>query len=267
MLASLLRRSFQRAQWLVAGVLAVLCGFQIVIVMIASELERSNGFPQLTALIPEAVLRMSGATMFSSLVGVTSFGLIDPVIILIVVEVGIYVGSEPAWEVESGIVDLVLGRPVPRGLIVVRSIAFATAVLGGMAVVMVLASRVALEVFAPPGAIRPSAAVTGMLAMNLTVVAVWFAAVSLLAASVARRRSVVLGGVGLAAVALYLLHLTCELWSKAAPLRFFTPYHYYNSPAILRHATGTFLRDVAILMSTAALAVTAAWRLYIRRDL
>ena len=60
MLPALLARSLGRARFLLLGLAALLCGFQLLIVIIATEIQRAQTFNALAALLPQ---------VFQSLVG------------------------------------------------------------------------------------------------------------------------------------------------------------------------------------------------------
>jgi ABC-type transport system involved in multi-copper enzyme maturation permease subunit len=132
---------------------------------------------------------------------------------------------------------------------------------------MIVASRFALSTFAPAGAAIPPVRTTLLFAGNLLALGWWFGALSLVTSAFARRRSVAFGVPGLAAIALYLLHLYAEISTRAAAMRPLIPFHYFNAPAILRASDATWTRDVAILSVTAAIMVIAAYRVYEERDL
>lgn len=266
MFAALLQRGFERVRWYLLAVAILVCGFQFLIVGIAGDLQRSGGFSQLAALIPPGLAEMSGGLMFSTFTGLTAFGLIDPVIVVLLAQLAVFLASEPAWEVDAGVVDLLLARPVPRHFLLLRTGAIASVSIAALALLAVVASRAALLVFAPAGIAWPALSTMLRLALNLSAIGWWFAAASLLTATLSRRRSVPVGAIGLAAVAFYLLHIVTQLWSKAAPLRVLTPYYYYNAPAILQQSQATFARDLLILLGTAVAFTVASWRVYARRD-
>ena len=267
MLAALVLRSAERARGLLAALVLLLCGFQFMLAMIAAELDRTNTFSLIATLVPPAVQQMAGGSVFTSFMGFAAFGFFHPVVVLIVCEAAIFLASEPAWEVESGIVDITLARPVPRRVALTRTVLVTAASLAGLAILMAVAARAAMHAFAPAHASVFPLRTTVLLAANLAALGAWFGALSLLVSTAARRRSVALGIAGTIAVAAYLLNLFVEVSTRWASLRPLLPYHYFNSSAILRGAAGTFARDVTVLLATAAIMTIAAYRVYEERDL
>jgi len=266
MLAALVGRSLQRSRGLLIGVAVLLGGFQVMMTVIARELARTNNFLQLAALMPAAVQGMTGTLVFTTFGGFASFGFFHPLVVLVISEAAIFLASEPSWEMEAGIVDLTLARAVPRRMVIVRTLCVACGAIAALAILMLASMRLGLGLFAPAGAAVPPIRTTALFAANLAALGWWFAAAALLVATLVRRRSAALGVSGIGAIALYLLHLVSEMWSRAAPLRGLSPYHYYNAPALLR-GVADWPRDIAVLLVTAAIMVIAALRVYDERDL
>ncbi len=267
MLAALAARSFARARGLLLSLAALLCGFQVLVIVSAREIYRSQMFSQLTSLIPSGLQQMAGGLVFTSFTGLASFGFFHPIVILVFVEAAIFLAAEPAWEVEAGLVDLTLARPVPRAMMIVRTLLVAFGAAAAVALLMGISTRVALLAFAPPGIPWPRLKTTVLLATNLVLLAWCFAGLSLLVATMVRRRSAALGIAGLAAVLLYLLNVLAQLWRPAYSLRVISPYYYYNAPALLVLAGNTWQRDLAVLLGLTLVLSMAAYVVYSRRDL
>lgn len=267
MLRALVGRSLGRARGLLLGVVALLCGFQFLIVVIAGEVQRNQTFSALAALLPAFFQSLVGGLVFTSFAGLVSFGFVHPIVVLALVEAAIFLASEPAWEVESGIVDVTMARPVTRGLLITRTILVTLGATAAILLLMLGAMSLALYAFAPEGVPWPRFRTTVLLAVNLMSVSWWFGGLSLLVSAFVRRRSAAIGAAGLAAFALYLFNLAAEIspsWQRLRPL---TPFHYYDAPALIRGAYGQWPADVTVLLGTSALLILAAWRAYLSRDL
>ena len=266
MLIALVTRSFERARGLLAALVVVMCGFQVVLAILASEMARTNTFSLLTTLIPAAVQNLAGGMVFTTFGGFAAFGFFHPVVVLVFCGSAIFLASEPAWEVEAGLVDLTLARAIPRALVMTRTLLVTCGATTGIAFLMALAARVSMTALAQPGTAIPAFRTTTALAGNLLVLGWWFGALSLLGSAFARRRSVAAGVAGLAAVGLYLLNLYAEMSPRATAVRPLLPFHYFNASAILRGAS-TWPRDVAILLIAAAVMAAVSYRVYEQRDL
>ena len=266
MLVALIGRSLSRARGLLLVLAALLCAFQSLLVIVAGQVQRGQLFSQLTAMIPTAIQQMGGGLVFASFAGLTCLGFFHPIVLLVIVETTIFIAAEPAWEIEAGLVDLTLARPVPRALALTRTVLLVAIAAGGCAILMAISTRLALHAFAPVSAAWPPVRTTSLLALNLAALAWWFGGLSLLSAALARRRSAALGLAGLAAVFLYLLDLVAQLWDRARRLEVLSPFYYFKAPQILASGSA-WERDVATLLLTSAFLYAAAYVVFARRDL
>jgi ABC-2 type transport system permease protein len=249
----------------VAGILAL---FQMLLVVIATSLQQARSFDLMSALMPLSMQQSlgPGALMLASFAGMVTFGYFHPIVVLAVIQVGIYAATEPAGEIEWGLFDLELARPVPRGAIVTRSLLVALGVTAATVCAMAAGTWVGLAVLAPPGAVWPSPLRILSLAAHLLMLSWVFAAAGLAAAAFARRRGTAFGAVAVVAVSLYLLNFVADAWATAAPLRPYSPFHYFPGFAVA-NGTAPVAHDLGVLAAvTAVLVVIAYWR-FARRDL
>ena len=107
---------------------------------------------------------------------------------LAAIQVGAYAATEPAGEIEWGLFDLELARPVPRRTIVTRSAVVALGITAATVVAMVGGTWLGLMLFAPAGAAWPAPRRVASLAAHLMLVSWTFSAAGLAAAAFARRR-------------------------------------------------------------------------------
>jgi ABC-type transport system involved in multi-copper enzyme maturation permease subunit len=267
-LASLVWRSAVQARYPILGCMCLLCGFQIVIVGQASALEEAQSFGRMAEFVPAFLQRGLGnrSLLLVSFKGTVGFGYFHPVVCVLISVLAIYIATEPAHEVESGLVDLTLARSVPRHTIITRSLLVVAGVVTMVAVLMFAGTRLGLKLFASPGFDAPSAGALLLLLVHLAAVAFWFATLGLVVASGARRWSTAFTSAALAAVLLYLMDFLSIGWPPMRTLAWLSPFHYYPALAIL---AGEPLRwwNLVILWTTAAMfATTAYWR-FGRRDL
>lgn len=264
MLGALLGRSFARARGLLVALAAVLAVFQVLVVLAAAYMREQGGFSQFVALLPPVAQQMMGG-IFSSFGSMIAFGYFHPVVIIVFVGVAIVVASEPAADVESGVVDLVLARPVRRGFLIARSALMLALTTLAMASLMVAASWLAIRFNAPPGSGLPLAVLV-RLAINLVAVAWTLGALSLLAASVSRRRGVAAGGTGIVALALYLLTFLAGIWPRAKPFGPLSPFHYFQPLGIVSGLGTRWATDVLTLAAAGLVLCGMAFVAYSRRD-
>ena len=93
------------------GCLVLLAGFQIIIVGQASALEQAHSFGRMAELVPGFLQRGLGSQsmLLVTFKGTVAFGYFHPVVVVLVSVLAIYFATEPAHEVESGLVDLDAG--------------------------------------------------------------------------------------------------------------------------------------------------------------
>lgn len=265
-LTALLGRSFARHRSLILTLSVLLAVFQVVLVVIARDLQRDGLYSQLAALMPPFIQEAMGGALVASFKGTLALGFFHPIVVLSLSCAAVYLASEPAGEVEDGLVDLVLARPVARALIVVRSAIVFAAATGAMVAVMFIANRGAVRWMAPQAdALVPSVRVA-MMAANLLVVVWCFGAAALALAARLRRRAAAAGTIALASVFLYLLQFAAAAWDPLRPFARVSPFHYYDAMGTLL-GTVSPAGNMALLTGVIAALFVVACASYAHRDL
>ena len=262
---TLVRRSFARHRALVASLTVLLSGLQFLLVTIAANLQRDGLYSQLAALVPPFIQEAMGGASSATFGGTIALGFFHPVVMLSLSCAAIYMASEPAGEVEDGLVDLVVARPVPRHLVVTRSAFVYASGTAFIVLLMFLANRTALRWLAPAGAQVPASRLWWV-ALNLLAVVWCFGAAALALGARMRRRAAAAGGVALAAVFLYLLQFAAAAWAPLRPFGRISPFHYYEALRTLL-GLGTPAKDIALLLSVMMALLAAAYASYLHRDL
>ena len=169
---ALLRRSAAQARFVLLGGAVVLSLFQFLLIAQAAEIERSQAFGRMAEFVPAFLQRGLGqqALLLATFRGTVSFGYFHPVIVCLLGLIAIYVATEPAHEVESGRVDLVLARAGPRHRLVTRSLVLAVLAVALIAGVMLCGTFLGLRWLAPDASGVPSRLIL-RLAVNLVAVA------------------------------------------------------------------------------------------------
>jgi ABC-2 type transport system permease protein len=194
------------------------------------------------------------------------FAYFDPLIVMLLVQFSIYLATEPAGEVESNLIDLLLSRPIPRHVIVTRT--FLVMALGTllMGAAMQATTWAGLWWMAPRNVHWPDARTALSLSVHMTLIAWCFGCAALAASGWARRRGAVVGGIGVVAIVAYLVELLETIWAPARELARFSPFHYYAATGILA-GTAPEARNLAVLGLIALAALIFAYWSYQRRDL
>jgi ABC-2 type transport system permease protein len=268
MVLALLSRSLARVRGALIGVATLLCALQVALVLQAASYDQQQTFETLGRLMPAFMQRWFGESLaaLASFAGMVSFGYFHPVVVLLVAMLAAYVASDPAADVESGYVDLLLSRPIARHWLVSRSAILALACPLALAVLMMASTWTAVAVVAPSSASPPSAITVMTLAAHLVAVAWCFGALSLAIAGGARRRSTAFATAAIAAVALYFVNVLAASWKPARVADVLSPFHYYRGAEIVAGVTDP-ARDLVVLGSAAAVLFTVSYLRFRKRDL
>jgi len=207
-----------------------------------------------------------GGVLVGSFPGAIALGFAHPLVMLSLSCVAIYLASEPAGEVEEGLVDLVVARPVPRFLIVTRSALVSIVGSGAVVAAMFATSRIAVRSVSPATLAELPALRLGWVAVNLLAIVWCFGAATLAIAAHVRGRMRAAGTVGLVAVFLYLLQFGAAAWAPLRPFARLSPFHYYEP---MRTLLGTMApaKDVLGLLGASGALLALAYVLYEKRDL
>jgi ABC-2 type transport system permease protein len=265
---TLVARSLARGRRVFTAVPAILAGFQVLLVLVASSFLQARSFDLVSALMPMGVQQAfgPGALMLASFGGIVTFGYFHPIVVLAVVQLGAYAATEPSGEVEWGLFDLELARPVRRRTIVTRTLVVALGVTTAAAAAMLGGTWAGLTLLAPAGAQWPMPGRVVSLAAHLLLLSWVFVAAGLVAGAWARRRGTAFGAVAVVTVLLYLLNFVADAWPRAAGLRPWTPFHYFPGFAVANGAAPV-AHDLETLAAIAVVLVAIAYWRFERRDL
>src|SRR5262245_25810254 len=154
MTLTLIRRTIARAATLFIVIAALLVSFQLTIVAIAATISDGSGFEPFARMVPAMFGNFLGESLMS-FAGMTSLGFFEPLILMMVVQFAIYLGTEPAGDVETGLVDLVLARPLARHQLVTRSLIVMSGAAIFLPAAMAATLWIALRWFGPAGVAWP----------------------------------------------------------------------------------------------------------------
>jgi ABC-2 type transport system permease protein len=264
-MTALVLRSLGRIKILLASLTIVLIGLQLSIIAAASSFTERGNFQLLTEVVPAFVVQTMGPalTSFSGMVLIAYF---DPLIVMLLVQFAIYLASEPAGEVETNLVDLVLARPLPRHVIVSRSFLVMAIGTTSMSAAMQITTWAGLLWMAPPNVTWPVPQTVVSMSAHMTLIAWCFGAAALAGSAWARRRGAIVGAIGIVAIAAYLIELLESIWAPARQIAGFSPFHYYAATSIIA-GTAPETRNLAVLAAIALAALACAYWGYQRRDL
>lgn len=267
-LTALMTRSTAQARYVLLGCLSLLTALQIVIVGQASALEQAHGFSRMAEFVPAFLQRGLGDKSFLLVTfkGTIALGYFHPVVAVLISVLAIYFVTEPAHEVEAGLVDVTLARSVPRHVVVTRSLLMSCAAVTLAILLMGAGTQLGLRWFGSAEFEAPSPAVLAQLLLHLAGVAICFGGFGLAVAAGARRWTTAFTTVALIAVLMFLLDFLAIGWPPLRPIAWISPFHYYPALSIVAGDAPAW-RNLAILYSAAACFSTLGYWRFNRRDL
>jgi ABC-type transport system involved in multi-copper enzyme maturation permease subunit len=264
----LLRRSIAQARYMLIPSLILLWGFQLVLVAQAVMIQRTQGFGRMLELLPAFIQRGLGskALVLASFKGTVVMGYYHPVPAFVLTLLAVYAASEPAHEIEAGLVDLVLARAVTRRAVLTRSLVLAVLYILVGTSVMALGTWMGLRLFAASADDGPSADLVVRLLAHLGGVAACFAGLGLLLASTSRRWSLAFATTALAGLSLYLLDFLALGWPALDAVSWMSPFYYDHALAIVAGDAPRYRNLVILFGAALSFSAAAYWR-FQRRDL
>ncbi len=264
----LIGHSVRRIRSLVVIMSLMLGGFQLLLGLAAHTLQQSNAFGQLSALIPGFLREFMGPALLSlmSFEGIIAIGYFHIAVIGGLVGLIVALATEPAAEIESGFIDLILARPLPRHWSITRSIVLQIGCTVLTLSFMFLGTTAGLYWLAPsdliPGALRTIRS----LVLNLGAMMLCWGGLSLAITSFARRRSVPGALSGILALTSYLYDYIARVWTPAGRISWLFPFHYFSGMNLIA-GDSLLWRDIRVLLGYAACGFLVAYAQYLRRDL
>ncbi len=262
--ATLVRHSFRRVRPFLIAVYVLLFFFQLFIILAARSMEKSGLF-KVQGIMPEFIARWTNMAAMSFR-GLVLFGYSHPAVLLFLMSLAIFIGSEPAGEIESKFVDLMMSRPVPRTAMIHRSLVVLLATILGAITCMVTGTWAGLRMLAPPGVEVPAPTMVLSLAANLALVTSAWGAITMGVAAFMKRRSTATAVCGIGAFCMFVLDYVGRFWSEVRVLSRISPFHYFN-PFEMIGGLSLSLLDVGVLSGIILAGWITACVAYARRDL
>jgi ABC-type transport system involved in multi-copper enzyme maturation permease subunit len=261
-------RSIVQARYVLIGSVCLLGFFQIVIVGQASAIEETHSFSRVAELVPAFLQRGLGSRslLLATFKGTVAFGYFHPVVAVLTAVIAVYFATEPAHEVEAGLVDLTLARAVPRHAVITRALLLVLFTALVAVTLMAAGTWLGLRLFASPSFSAPSFVTRVLLLAHLAAVATCFGAIGLFIASGAKRWSTAFTSAVLVVIVCYSVDFLAIGWPLMRSVAWISPFHYFPALDIIA-GEPTSLSNPAILISaTTGFALLAYWR-FLGRDL
>jgi len=244
MTSTLFGRSFRQHARLL-GVLSLgLVLFEWALVWVAARMNIGPGLRQLlqTFLPPDVVEIIFGQFGFASFGGAVSFGYQHPLALIAGIAMVVVAATLPALERETGLLDLVLSRPLSR-----------SRYLASAALVTVLACLMTPLALLAGGAL-------GLALVEAPQPISWTAYLP-----AAGEQGLLLLAVGAYALLFCWLDFMGDYWDLLEVARLLSPFHYFDPAAAV--SSGIPFRGVAVPASVALAATAGAFWNFQRQDL
>jgi ABC-2 type transport system permease protein len=263
----LLGLSLKRARPLLIGTGFLLAAFQVLLVLVAGEIQHAGEFEQLAALLPPFARELLGPSLASvmSFSGIVCLGYFDLAIVIALLALTIALATVPASEVETGFADLILARPLRRHWLITRTIALLVLAILMMLAAMMAGTWAGLRMLLPGIARGPSPHMLGSLVLNLGLLMLCWGGVAM-AFGAACRRAVASSVTGLLALAALLLDLTGRLWPPANRIAWLSPFRYFI-PFDLVMGSKLPVENMLVLWAIAMTGFTLAYLFFSQRDI
>jgi ABC-type transport system involved in multi-copper enzyme maturation permease subunit len=264
---ALVWRSAIQAKYILVGSAVVLSLFQLLLIAQAAEIETSQAFGRMAEFVPVFLQKGLGsqAMLLATFKGTVSFGYFHPVVVCVLALIAVYLATEPAHEVESGLVDLVLARAVPRRRVLTRSVLLSLTSVAVIVALMLCSTSLGLRWLAPQTT-WPSMRLLLLLAVHLVAAAWCCGAIGLFLAASSRRWSTAFTSGALLVIVAYLIDFLAIGWPPARALAWFAPFQYFPALTILGGTANT-ARDLSVLFTATAIFVVLAYWRFEKRDL
>ncbi len=265
---TLMLRSVSQSRYQLIGGMALLAGFQFVLIAQATVIQESQSFGRVADLLPTFLQRGLGqqALLLATFQGMIAFGYIHPLVVVLVPVIGAYFATEPAYDVETGRVDLLLARSVPRHRLMTRSLA-----LGFLATVltvswMALGTWVGLQTYGSRQPDWPALDTMVRLMLHLLAVAWLFVAFALAVAAGSSRWTSAFTFVVGTMVVMYWIDFLAIAWPRMRAIAWISPFDYYPGIPILG-GTAPRWSNLLVLWSLSLVFTAIAYWRFERRDL
>ena len=267
-LFALVGQSLRRVRRLLLAAGVLLAAFQIVLILQANSIQTTNSFAQIANLVPDFARDVLGPSFvaFLTFKGIVCLGYFHPVVMGALISISLTIATIPVMEIETGVIDLVLSRPLARHWIVTRSILVAVLSTVYLLAMMALGTWVGLSAYAAKDAGWPSAGLIGSVAINLGLLMLCWSAVAMAIGCACRRRGTAGAIAGLLALTAYLTDYVGRAWEPAESVAWLSPFRYYT-PFELVMGSPLPSKNIYVLGGVAIVALALAYLLYSRRDI
>ncbi|HUF50686.1 MAG TPA: ABC transporter permease subunit [Longimicrobiales bacterium] len=207
--------------------------FEFLIVWIADSIDLGANFEALIAMIlPPAmqrlVLEQFGLASYPAAV---AFGFKHPIVLISTIAYVIVAGSVPAAERETGLLDLILARPVPRARYLAAHVLLLLVGVVALPAVLLAAASIGISATGRTGEVSWTSYIAPVAALAPLLLLV--GAYTLFFAAGARRRGTAVAlAIGIT-VAFFMFEVLASMWARLEPYEWATIFHYFQPVSVV----------------------------------
>ncbi len=266
MIGAMFFRLLRQQRGLILAIVAGVALLEALLVWVASNMEQGPGFLAIIEQILPETMRKIVTSQFAiaGFSGMIGFGFQHPLVMVASIAFVIVAATIPAGERETGFIELILARPLPRRryltavvlLVALGAIVMPAAVLAALAVGLAL-----VEGSGELSWTRYLASAGGLTVLLLAVGGYTL----VLAVGARRRGSAAAGAVGIT-LALYAVDVTAQIWEPLQTVQWLSPFAYYR-PIQAAVIPDTPIENPIVLISIFIVGLVAAFARFQRQDL
>jgi ABC-2 type transport system permease protein len=267
---ALMLRQLRHHLALLSGIAAAMFGFELLMVWVGASIDVGLDFDRLLeAVLPEAMQRLIGDQFgMASFRGAVAFGFKHPFVLVAAIAAVISLGTVPASERETGLLDLLLARPVTRSrymaahvvLLLVPVLLFPVVLLAAAAVGIAVAGGGAAAAAAPvhwAEYIGP--------AFSLAPLLLVIGGYTLLFAAGSKRRGRAVTLAVAVTLAFYTFEFLASLWPRLDGWERATIFDYYRPVSMVNGEAA--VTDPVVLLLLAMVLIAGAFARFQRQQL
>ncbi len=265
MILALLGRQLRHMRWILVGLGLGLFLLEGLIIQLAKAFEGGPGIEQILDMLPDMILDLVKAQIPAfTFPAFAAFGFMHPGALVGSSAVIVMFATAPAGERDSGLLDLLLSRPVTRTKHLLASLLGIVITATAMPLCLLAGCATGLALVDVPGELPWTAYVpaAGLLACLLAAVGGF----SLLVGATAQRRGTAAARIAAVLLVTYVVDTLTKVFGSLDALRWATPFHYFD-PITATIDEGGHWGDAAVLLGAAVVPTLLAFRCWRTRDL
>jgi ABC-2 type transport system permease protein len=275
MIGALLGRQLRHMRWILIGLALGLAAFEVFIIHLAEAFDAGPGIQQFLDMMPQIIHDLVNSQIAAqTFPAFVAFGFMHPAAMVGCTALIVLLATSPAGERDTGLLDLLLARPLPRTTYLTATVVGIVLVAVILPACMLAGCALGLSLVDVPDELPWTD--YGMAATQLAALLMAIGGFAMLVAVISQRRGTAIARILAVLLLAYVLDTMAKVFTALAPLQWLTPFHYFDPMgAVLDFdplgttADGRIspLGNLGILLVLAIGTTALAYRSYRARDL